>query len=207
MDSLVIDPVREAVQEIIAIGRLLSQRGWVAATSGNLSRRIDEDRVAITVSGVDKGELTEDKVTTVRLSAPATRGVSAETPLHLLLYRRDPAIGAVLHTHSLPATVVSRRHAGRDVLTFEGYELQKGIRGVRSHEDALRLPLFRNSQDMPRLADEVEGRLAGEGGSYGFVLEGHGLYAWGADMAEARRHLESYEFLLSCELERRRAET
>ena len=195
----------EAAQaEIVAAGRLLSVRGWVTATSGNLSRRIDQDRIAITASGVDKGELTPGDIMTVRLSEAIPKGVSAETPLHMLLYRRDPKIGAVLHTHSPVATVVSRAQGAADTLVFQGYELQKGLRGVKGHEEEVRLPLFANSQDVPALAEIVERRLDGESGVWGYALAGHGLYAWGASMAEARRHLESYEFLLQCELERGR---
>ena len=192
----------KAANELVAIGRLLSARGWVPATAGNFSRRVDRDRIAITGSGLDKGELTPEGIRIIALAGPVPSGVSAETPLHLSLYRRDPEIGAVLHTHSLAATVVGRAHAGASEIVFRDYELQKGLRGRTTHATPLHVPLFANSQDMTALTVEVERRLSID--DYGYVLAGHGLYAWGRDMPEARRHLEALEFLLACELEQGR---
>ena len=192
-------PTETAANELVEIGRLLSARGWVPATAGNFSRRVDKERIAITASGLDKGELTAADIRIIPLAGPVPAGVSAETPLHLALYRRDPEIGAVLHTHSLAATVVGRAHAGAREIVFRDYELQKGIRGRTTHESPFHLPLVANSQDMTALTAEVEGRLGAD--DHGYLLAGHGLYAWGRDMAEARRHLEALEFLLACELE------
>jgi methylthioribulose-1-phosphate dehydratase len=192
------------VSEIIETGRLLSARGWVPATSGNFSRRIDADTIAITTSGIDKGELTPADVCAINLHAPLPAGVSAETPLHVALYAHAPDVGAVLHTHSLAATVVSLAHGDAASIALSNYEIVKGIRGFRSHEDTLHLPLFANSQDMETLAVAVQSRLHAKPGPFGFVLAGHGLYAWGATMREARRHIEALEFLLACELERGR---
>ena len=51
---------------------------------------------------------------------------------------------------------------------------------------------------LPR--DRVE-QLLDAGPAWGYLIEGHGLYAWGLGMGEARRHLEAFEFLLACELD------
>lgn len=198
------DAREAAIAEIIDIGRFLSARGWVPATAGNFSRRVDEEWIAITASGAEKGELRPEDVKFIALHAPLPAGVSAETPLHVTLYRNDPGIGAILHTHSMPATVVSMAHRGAPAITLENYELVKGIRGYRSHEETLHLPLFPNSQDMDAVAVSLRAHLERVPGSFGFVLAGHGLYAWGATMREARRHVEALEFLLACELERGR---
>ncbi|MBX7200746.1 MAG: methylthioribulose 1-phosphate dehydratase [Rhodospirillaceae bacterium] len=192
------------VMEIVEAGRFLSARGWVPATSGNFSRRIDAGTIAITVSGADKGELRHDQVTTISLHAPLPAGVSAETPVHVVLYQRNPDVGAVLHTHSVAATVVSLAHHGKASLPLAGYELVKGMRGYQSHEEILYLPLFENTQDMNGLARDIGDRMTAAPGCCGFLLAGHGLYAWGATMREARRHIEALEFLLACELERGR---
>lgn len=193
-----------AIAEIISAGRFLAARGWVPATSGNFSRRIDADTIAITVSGADKGELTPDHVTTISVRAPLPAGVSAETPVHVALYRSAADVGAVLHTHSVAATVVSLAHRGKTAIALEGYEVVKGLRGYQSHEETLHLPLFENTQDMEALAVEMIARLTPGAGCFGFILAGHGLYAWGATMREARRHTEALEFMLACELERGR---
>jgi methylthioribulose-1-phosphate dehydratase len=128
---------------------------------------------------------------------------SAETLLHTQLYRRFADVGCILHTHSKTQTIASRLFAKHGHLTFEGYELQKAFRGNDTHEGAVRVPVLPNSQDMPALAAMVEAELD-RGPLWGYLIEGHGLYAWGRDMAEARRHLDAFEFLLSCELELRR---
>jgi methylthioribulose-1-phosphate dehydratase len=128
---------------------------------------------------------------------------SAETLLHTQLYRRFPQIGCVLHTHSLNQTVASRLYAGVGHVRLEGYELLKAFAGQTTHETAIDLPVLPNSQDMRTLAAQVDALLDRQP-MWGYLIDGHGLYAWGRDMAEARRHLEAFDFLLACELELRR---
>ena len=128
---------------------------------------------------------------------------SAETVLHTRLYRRDAGIGCVLHTHSLVQTVASRVFAPSGGVRLEGYELAKAIAGTTTHEAVIELPVLANSQDMPATAGQVEA-LLDAGPLSGYLIAGHGLYAWGRDLAEARRHLEAFEFMLACELELRR---
>jgi len=128
---------------------------------------------------------------------------SAETLLHTRLYQLDKQIGAVLHTHSVASTVLSRMVTG-EWLTISGYEMQKSLAGNTSHEPAIQLAVFDNTQDMQSLAAQLAARWQQSPLSWGFFVRGHGLYAWGKDIAEARRHLEGLEFLFACELEMRR---
>lgn len=192
------------VEAITAIGRLASARGWVPATSGNFSCRIDARSVAITRSGVDKGNLGPAQIAAVELTAPIPPGLSAETPLHLARYRADATVGAVVHVHTVAATVLSRLHAADGVLNLAGFEMHKALRGFTTHETGVAVPIFANAQDTVALAAEVEARLGDTPAVPGYLLAGHGLYAWGETMDEARRHLEGLEFLLSCTLEERR---
>lgn len=197
--------VPAAVVEAIAeIGRFASARGWVPATSGNFSCRIDADTAAVTRSGVDKGNLGAAQIAALSLHEPVPPGMSAETPLHLARYRASAEIGAVVHVHTVAATVLSRLHAADGVLTVSGFEMHKALRGITTHETDVRLPIFANSQDTDALAASVEARLGGAAAIPGYLLAGHGLYAWGRTMDEARRHLEGIEFLLACTLEERR---
>lgn len=196
----------ELAGEIIVNVRELSALGWTPATSSNFSRRLDERHAAITVSGRDKGKLREADIMVVDMDGRAVRSdhrPSAETLLHTQLYRRFPDVGCVLHTHSKAQTVSSRLFAGAGHVRLEGYELLKAFRGNDTHETALDVPVLPNSQDMPALAAQVDA-LLDDGPMWGYLIDGHGLYAWGRDMAEARRHLEAFEFLLGCELELRR---
>ncbi|WP_058834524.1 methylthioribulose 1-phosphate dehydratase [Luteimonas abyssi] len=196
----------ELAGEIIVNVRELSALGWTPATSSNFSRRLDDRHAAITVSGRDKGKLREADIMVVDMDGQAVGSdhrPSAETLLHTQLYRRDADIGCVLHTHSRNQTVASRLFAGEGQVRLEGYELLKAFRGNDTHETALDLPVLPNSQHMPTLAAQVEA-LLDDRPMWGYLIDGHGLYAWGRDMAEARRHLEAFEFLLDCELELRR---
>ena len=183
---------------LIEAGRDLARRGWLEATSGNLSCRIDGGRVAITASGCSKGALTESDIATVALDRALPAGISAEAPLHLSLYRRDPAIGAVLHVHSPIATLISMEHAAAGAVIIAGFEMLKALDGIDTHEATLALPVFANDQDVPALARRVEGRLDAEPGHVGYLIAGHGLYGWGRTMADAHRHLEAFDFLLGC---------
>lgn len=192
----------DVAPELAATGRELAARGWVPATSGNFSLRLDRELIAITASGKDKGALSEQDILLVDLDGhPITEGKpSAETGLHTQLYRHASDIGAVLHTHSATATLVSRYYGRQGGLHLENLELLKAFRGVTSHETSLFLPIVGNDQSIPRLAASVAPYLE-EAMLPAYLIEGHGTYVWGRDLAEARRHLEALEFLLQCQWE------
>lgn len=208
MSPLPVDPqlFQARAAEIVAATRELAALGWTPATGGNFSRRLEGEHAAITVSGRDKGRLTEADVMVVDWDGKAVGSdhcPSAETLLHTQLYRRFPEVGCVLHTHSLVQTVSSRLYAGAGQVRFEDYELIKAFRGQSTHATRMDVPVLPNNQHMPTLAAQVD-VLLDAGPLWGYLIEGHGLYAWGADMAEARRHLDAFEFLLACELEIRK---
>jgi len=193
-----------ALDALTAFGRFAASRGWVPATAGNFSVRLDADHAVVTRSGIDKGNVGAGDVAVVPLAGPIPAGMSAETPLHLARYRAGAHVGAVVHVHTLAATVLSRADEARGAVRFAGFEMQKALAGVATHESVVELPIFANDQDTVALAERIEARLAGGANVPGYLLAGHGLYAWGATMSDARRHLEGLEFLLACTLEERR---
>ncbi|UKE49416.1 methylthioribulose 1-phosphate dehydratase [Xanthomonas translucens] len=198
--------LRTLAQLLIGNIRELAEAGWTPATSSNFSHRLDAAHAAITVSGRDKGRLVEADIMVVDFDGKAVGSdhrPSAETLLHTQLYRRFPEVGCVLHTHSPVQTIASRLYAGAGHVRLEGYELLKALHGNQTHETAVELPVFANTQDMTVLAAQVDA-LLDRTPLWGYLIDGHGLYAWGSDMAEARRHLEAIEFLLHCELELRK---
>ena len=191
-------------QQIAAAGRDLGALGWTPATSSNFSMRLDAAHAAVTISGRDKGHLGVDDIMVVDLEGHAVgtaARLSAETALHTQIYRRFPDAGAVLHTHSRTQTVASRLFAERGVIRFEGWELQKAIAGVTTHESALDVPVFANTQDMTVLVRAIDAWIDEGKPLHGYLIDGHGIYTWGRDMPETRRHLEALEFLLGCELD------
>ena len=192
-------------QEIIEAGRFLYARGWSPATSSNYSTRLSASQALLTVSGKHKGQLGPDDVLATDLAGNSLepgKKPSAETLLHTQLYSWRPDIGAVLHTHSVNATVLSRLTQG-DSIEFEDYELQKAFSGVSTHESRVLVPIFDNDQDIARLAAKVQPWLEAHPDCVGYLIRGHGLYTWGARMSDALRQIEAFEFLFECELKTR----
>lgn len=194
-------------REIAQTGTQLAALGWTPATSSNFSMRLDANHAAITISGRDKGALTVDDVMVIDMDGQpigTDARPSAETALHTQIYRRIPDAGAVLHTHSRTQTVASRLFAQAGSVELTGYELLKAFSGYPTHEAAMQVPVFPNTQDMAELVTRVDDWLGTGRPLSAYLIDGHGIYTWGRDMAETRRHLEALEFMLACELDLRR---
>jgi methylthioribulose-1-phosphate dehydratase len=194
------DAIAQAAGELAAFG-------WTPATSSNFSMRLDDEHAAITISGRDKGRLTRSDIMLVDMAGKAVgteARPSAETELHTQIYRRWPQMNAVLHTHSRTQSVASRLFAEAGVIRLEGWELQKAITGYTTHESVLEVPVFPNTQHMPELVAQVDAWIDSGKPLHAYLINGHGIYTWGRDMAETRRHLEALEFLLGCELDLRK---
>lgn len=193
---------QQAAAALCEIGKVLYDKEWSVATSSNYSIRLDAQCCAITSSGKHKGKLSPEDILVVDWHGqPHTPGKpSAETLLHTQLYARDAEIGAVLHTHSLNAVVLSHCWPNA-TFSVHGFELQKAFAGQHTHDANLDFPIFANTQDIQALAVEVEQHMQQHGQGYGYLIRGHGLYTWGRDLAECFRHLEAFEHLLSYQLE------
>jgi methylthioribulose-1-phosphate dehydratase len=195
---------QQAQAAIVAVGRWLDSKGWAPATSGNYSTRLDDDSFAITVSGRHKGRLTPDDVMRVDGDGVSLDGKrpSAETALHLALYRSFPDIGAVLHSHSPAAVGLSRAVPG-DGYALAGHEMLKALPGIATHETSVVLPIVENSQDMAAVEAAITPRLLEPGAIPAYLIRSHGLYGWGRDMAEAERVIEAVEWMIAAELAER----
>ena len=187
-------------RELCAVCRLFGERQWCLATSGNFSARVEPDRFLVTKSGREKSDLDPGDLMLCDAAGAAVDAhntPSAETPLHARLYELDANIGAVLHTHSVASTVLSRL-AG-DAMAIRGFEMQKAFAGIKTHDRPVTVAVFDNDQDMAALAAEVtEAWNDRQITLPGFLIRGHGLYAWGDDVQAARRHVEGFEFLFAC---------
>ncbi len=198
----------DAIDQLRSVGREFHARSWSLGTSSNYSVVAARQplELLITVSGKDKSALGRDDF--VRVDAAGRpcdgsgRRSSAETLLHCLIADMVPGVGAILHTHSAWGTILSGADLPRGSLRIEGYEMLKGLEGIATHDTCVEVPIFANSQDMTELAGRIRGRLGGlewrapgRPPCHGFLLSRHGLYTWGRDLAEARRHIEIFEFL------------
>ncbi len=189
-------PLAEALSKL---AREFHQRGWALGTSGNYSVVLQRDplKLLITSSGLDKSALTARDFIEIGHDGRVLSGTgkpSAETFLHLAVATSRNA-GCILHTHSVWSTLLSERHSDNRGLAITGYEMLKGVEGVKTHEHGEWIPIFENSQDIPDLAQKVSDLLRRENQTHGFLLSGHGLYTWGDNLAQARRHVEIFEFL------------
>ena len=186
----------------------IHRRGWCDGTGGNFScvQQRNPLHLLMAPSGVDKGSVPPEALIVVDGDGNVVDGngkASAETALHLTIVRCCEA-GAVLHTHSQAGTLLSRlalSNAPRGseqnqsgAIHLEGLEMLKGLKGISSHEAAITLPVLANDQDLNRLSQRAEPWI--RTAPHGLLLAGHGLYAWGATLDEAIRHLEILEFLL-----------
>lgn len=194
----------QATHAIVELGNQLYRQGALPATSGNLSARLEDDSIAITISGSHKGKLSKDDIMRVdREGKPLDhRRPSAETLLHTQIYKQFDTAGIVAHPHSVNATVLSR--VCSEHLGLENYELLKAFPGIESHASRHFLPVFENDQNIPRLVDAIEAYGFHRLTLPGYLIRGHGFYTWGDSLEDAVRHLEAFEFLFDCELQLRK---
>jgi methylthioribulose-1-phosphate dehydratase len=201
----------DAIDRLRAVGREFHGRSWSLGTSSNYSVVVSREplELLVTASGKDKSGLTRDDFVRVdatgRVVDGSGRRSSAETLLHCTLASMIPSVGAVLHTHSVWGTILSAADLPRGSLRIAGYEMLKGLEGITTHDTHEDVPIFANTQDMRELSARIRGRFAGLDFAapgrppvHGFLIARHGLYTWGRDLGEARRHIEIYEFLFEC---------
>ena len=195
------DSFPQLASDLAAIAKSFHARGWLLGTSGNLSAVVQREplRLAMSPSGVDKGELTAAQMLTIdehaRVVSDRPVKPSDESLLHIRIVKERGA-GAVLHTHSVWNTMLSDLYASDGGVNIEGYEMLKGLQGVKTHDHRQWLPIIDNSQDMPALAETIATTLKQHEAAHGFLLKRHGLYSWGDNLAQAKRHIEIFEFLL-----------
>ena len=164
-------------------------------------------RLCITAAGNEKGTLDETNFLEIDDDAEILQGFgrpSDETLLHLTIYRLRPKARCILFSHSVSGTIVSDEQFVDGAMRIKGYEVLKGLAGVKTHEHTETVPIVENSQDYIALSHVVENVLLENRGIHGIFIRRHGFYSWGDSVAEARRNIEIFEFLFEV-LERTRA--
>ncbi|MNG00430.1 Methylthioribulose-1-phosphate dehydratase [compost metagenome] len=199
-DQLTTEEKQKALSELRSTKELFASRNWFPGTSGNLSVRVGEFdpssfHFAITASGKDKTAHTPEDFLFVdkdgKPSEPTKLKPSAETLIHCEIYRMTGA-GAIFHVHTVFNNVISEYFWERGSVPVDGVELIKGL-GNWEEEAHIDIPIVPNYADIPRIVPEVTAKL--QQGVPGIILRKHGIYAWGANAFEAKRHLEAFEFI------------
>jgi methylthioribulose-1-phosphate dehydratase len=190
----------DTTQQLAEAGSEFYRRGWVLGTSGNFSAVLARNpfRICITASGLEKGKLDDNGFLELDENSDVIRGSSkpsAETAVHQTLYRVLPDTQSVMHTHSVWGTILSDHFFDRGAIEIEGYEMLKGLAGVKTHEHKEVVPIIENSQDYDLLSGQIENVVRSNERIHGIYLRRHGLYTWGETISEARRHIEIFEFL------------
>lgn len=181
--------------------RMYNAKGWSPATSTNYSFKDKDQSIWVSKSGIDKSQFSASDFITVNNLGNAVGEYkdvrpSAETLIHCIIYQLFPETGIILHSHSINPVLISTMH--KDSFEFEGYEIQKGFKGQTTHDTKVSIPIFDNTQDMVDFGSTLRTH-ASSLENHCFIMRKHGTYAWGKDLFEAKRHLETLEYL--CEVE------
>ena len=191
--------VSTTADQLVDVIHRLHRRGWCDGTGGNFSLVLEREplRLLMAPSGVDKGRVKAEQLIQVNREGAVISGsgkASAETLLHLQIIE-DCQAGAVLHTHSLTATLLSNHHQKLGGIHLEGWEMLKGLAGVTTHDTSVQIPIIANHQNLQLLSQNAAEHLPNA--AHGLLVAGHGLYAWGETLEAAQRHVEILEFLLN----------
>lgn len=198
--TITLEEKQRAFAELRDIKAGLATKGWFPATSGNLSVRVgsfspEAFTFAITASGKDKSVQTPEDFLLVNEQGKATDAThlrpSAETLIHSEIYRLTGA-GAIFHVHTIFNNLVSELYWEQRKVPIDGVELIKAF-NIWDEDAQIEIPILPNYADIPRIAELVEGAIVPR--IPGILLRKHGIYAWGANAFEAKRHLEAFEFL------------
>lgn len=191
--------MEQVKKELAEVIRAYHQKGWSPATSTNYSFRLAErpDVIIVSRSGIDKSRFSEADFMEVDLQGkalPAFEGIrpSAETLIHCKLYQLFPEMMCIVHSHSVYSVLQSMKN--KQFVELSGYEVLKGFEGIKTHEITVQVPVFDNTQDMQAFAavlEEEKNKLTVPA----FIMRQHGTYAWGRNLFEAKRHLETAEYL------------
>jgi methylthioribulose-1-phosphate dehydratase len=188
-------------EEMASTIRELNLKGWSPATSTNYSFRTDDGQIWVSRSGVDKSKFLASDFITVDKNGRANGEFvgskpSAETLIHCVIYELFPETKVVLHSHGVYPILLSANAQAH--VSFEGYEVQKGFAGQTTHDSKVDIPVFDNTQDMNEFAETLRSnshRLD----YHSFIMRKHGTYAWGTSLFDAKRHLETLDYLCQCE--------
>jgi methylthioribulose-1-phosphate dehydratase len=189
------------IKELIETIKVYNLKGWSPATSTNYSFIDENKQMWISRSGIDKRLISENDFIPIDINGHVIGGElafnpSAETLIHTSIYKLFPEANVILHSHGLYPVLLSS--INKNYFEFEGIELQKGFDGVDSHLLTVKIPIFENSQDMFFFEKQLFSRKS-ELIHHCFVISKHGIYAWGNNLFEAKRHLETLDYL--CQFE------
>ena len=175
---------QEEREAVCQIGKLLYDRGYVAANDGNISVKVAENRLLITPSGVSKGRMTPEMLLVTDMDGTVIEGdrhPTSEGKMHLEVYRGRPDVNAVVHAHPPVSTAFAVCRRGLETPYLS--ELVAGLGQVPCTTSFAML----STEEVP---ESVRPYLADHNA---LLLANHGALAWGGDLWEAFDRLETVE--------------
>lgn len=188
--------------QLCALGRWIAQRQWSPTGSGLFSIRTSEHSALFTAHSKDKNELSPADL--ISLDWPSQKQLDTATAIHQFLYQFNPEHKVILQVQDLQATVFSRLIKADQHLVV-GYEMQQQVATSSAQLSCSPLAIL-EPQSTGLLLQELHQRFDREALPYAFLVRGHGLYVWGDSIDSAKRHLEAWQFMIACELERIKAD-
>lgn len=188
--------------ELTNVIRNYNAKGWSPATSTNYSFKDEKNQIWVSRSGVDKSKFKSEDFIKINANGESIDEYenitpSAETLIHCFIYKMFPETKVILHSHGVNPVVISALE--KSEVSFEGFEIQKGFEGQTSHLKQIRIPILDNSQEMSFFEKELiykQNQLT----NHCFIIRKHGTYAWGKTLFDAKRHLETLDYLCECKL-------
>ena len=169
--------------EIVKTGKMLHQRGYIAACDGNLSVRLNKNQVLVTPTGMSKGSMKSSDLVIVDMAGRKLKGrrdVTSEIGMHLLIYRMRPDVNGIVHAH--PRTATGFAAAGMALDQPLACEVVIGLGQI---------PLAPyGTPGTPELARTLEPLVP----QYDAVLmANHGVVTYGVDLQSAYMKMETVE--------------
>ncbi len=205
-----VTPRRELVCRML---RLFYDKGWVSGTGGGICATLDEpDRLLLAPTGVHKELVRPEDLFVVSIASGAvldepSGGLrpSECAPIFRAIVANRGA-GSVVHSHGLPAVLAADLTNTEPHVVIERLEMLKGLPGV-SNTDRHLVPVIANTEREPELTGEVERALADPryAAARAILVRDHGVYIWGDDIWEAKKHTEVYHFLFEATVARARS--
>ena len=174
----------EIMQQIIELCKLLSIKNMIAATDGNISYKIDSDKILITPSGINKYFLTADDYALIDMKGKILRGSpSSEYKIHLKIYEKCSTAKAVVHAHPPTAVAWSLAHPGFHELPCETL--------CEVTMDLGKIPIVTfETPGSSILANALDPYLPH---CKALILAKHGTVAWGQSLTDAYNGIERIE--------------
>lgn len=175
----------------------LYQKGWFPATSGNLSYKLHDDPLifAVTTSGKDKSVVTHEDVIFVDIEGHAVEKTrlkpSAEVKIHSGIYQKTYA-GCVIHIHTPTNNFISSVYYEDKKVRIKNLEMIKAL-DIWKEDASIEIPIVDNFFDLNALSKAA--LMAIDKDVPAIMIHNHGIYAWGKDHFEAKRHIEAFEFM------------